>query len=61
MMKFLVFYFSSNEMVVTQNFRIIRMKFIEEIIAGLGKYDDGKNNLECPSNIVPNPGALECK
>ena len=57
----LVFYFIGNEMVVTQNFRLIRLRFLEEIIAGLSKHKDGKNILEHPSNIVSNPGALGCE
>ena len=34
----LVFYDISNEMVVTKNFKLIRMRFVEEIRAGLSKH-----------------------
>ena len=45
-------------MVVTQNYGLRKMRFSEKIIAGLSRYKDGKNILEGPLNVVPNPGAL---
>ena len=58
MMNFLVFYFSSNEMVVTQNFRLMWIRFSEKIIVDIRKCKDRKNILECPSKSLPNPSAL---
>ena len=56
-----VLYFISNEMIVTQKYRLIWMRSSEKIIVGISKYKDRKNTLDCPSNILPNPGALGYK
>ena len=48
-------------MIITQNYGLLRMRFSEEVIAGVSKYKDGKISWECPSNLVPNPGALGYK
>ena len=45
-------------MVVTQKYRLIWMRFSEKIVTVISKYEDGKNILECPSKLLPNPGAL---
>ena len=57
-MEILVFYFICIEMVVTQNYGIIWMGFSEMIRAGIGKYKDGKNIQECPSNLLSNAYVL---
>ena len=48
-------------MVATQIYKLIRMRFLERIIAGIRKYEDRKNILECPQKLLPNLGALGYK
>ena len=45
-------------MVITQNYGLIWMGFFEEIVAGISKYKDVKNILECPSKLLQDPGAF---
>ena len=45
-------------MIISQKYELIRMRPSEKIIAGLSKYKDGKNILEYPSKLLPNPGVL---
>ena len=54
-MKILVFYFISNEMVGTRNFRLLWIKFSEKIIVRIRIFKDRRNVLECPSKLLPNP------
>ena len=45
-------------MVVAWNYRLMLMGFLEKTQVGIRKHKDGKNILECPSKLLPNPGAF---
>ena len=45
-------------MVITWSYELMCMGFSEEIIAGINKYKDVKNILECPPKLLQDPGAL---